>query len=568
MKAGLLMALESSGARAEQLARQMFIYGRPMPLEEIVAQDRGGDGRERARGRARADRARPAGDRGARARPGLESAAAIAESLGASQAQPDGRPATQTRMAFFRTVSFSEPLPAIVGERRRAARAADVATIAEWAALREASRDFLTPWEPTWPADDLTRGAFRRRLKRYAEDQRSRSGLSVLRRSASSDNVLVGGLTLANIRRGVAQAGSLGYWMGAPYARQRLHDRGACAPCCRSPSGRCGCIASRPPASRPTSPRSACWRRSGFQREGYARAISVHQRDLAGPSALCAPQGRPGALTARSGRGCDDRALGLPRLRCYKAAADTDGMMQSRDHGRARPRRVSFVMALSLLASCSTYHGLFASRPATAARRADGHDDSCVVGHGRPALRPVRLRRAGSRSRRRPHAHRDPGHRLPGRRDPPGRLDVPAIAARTTAPTALSLRYQVTFIQIARECTLRGGNVVMKVGVQGRVIVGPAGAPGPLTLPLRSRWCRKGSSRRPSGPSSTWCRSTIPPGQPNVLFTHIEEDMSFPNPPGSDLDTYVVYVGFDPDSAEAEKKKPAKPPEPAPKPKR
>ena len=43
----------------------------------------------------------------------------------------------------------------------------------DWAALREASRDFLTPWEPTWPADDLTRGAFRRRLKRYAEDIRS-----------------------------------------------------------------------------------------------------------------------------------------------------------------------------------------------------------------------------------------------------------------------------------------------------------------------------------------------------------------------------------------------------------
>ena len=68
MKAGLLMALESSGARAEQLARQMMIYGRPIPLEEIVGEDRGGDGRERARGRARADRARPAGDRGARAR--------------------------------------------------------------------------------------------------------------------------------------------------------------------------------------------------------------------------------------------------------------------------------------------------------------------------------------------------------------------------------------------------------------------------------------------------------------------------------------------------------------------
>ena len=55
MKAGLLMALESSGARVEQLARQMFAYGRPIPLDEIVAQGRGGDGRQRARRRPHAD---------------------------------------------------------------------------------------------------------------------------------------------------------------------------------------------------------------------------------------------------------------------------------------------------------------------------------------------------------------------------------------------------------------------------------------------------------------------------------------------------------------------------------
>ena len=57
--------------------------------------------------------------------------------------------------------------------------------------------------------------------------------------------------------------------------------------------------------------------------------------------------------------------------------------------------------------------------------------------------------------------------------------------------------------------------------------------------------------------------------KPNVVFTHVEEDVSFPNPPGSELDKYVVYVGFDPDSAEAEKKKPpprAAPKKPKPKP--
>ncbi len=121
-------------------------------------------------------------------------------------------------MAFFRTVSLSEAMPAIVGETV-VLRAPQFSDHAEWAALRGASRDFLTPWEPTWPADDLVRTSFRRRIKRYSEDQRADLAYAffVFRKS---DSVLVGGLTLANIRRGCAQAGSLGYWMGAAYARQ------------------------------------------------------------------------------------------------------------------------------------------------------------------------------------------------------------------------------------------------------------------------------------------------------------------------------------------------------------
>jgi [ribosomal protein S5]-alanine N-acetyltransferase len=119
-------------------------------------------------------------------------------------------------MAFFRTVNFSEPLPGIEGAGvfLRAPQASDYA---EWSALREASRAFLTPWEPTWPVDDLTRAAFRRRLRRYAEDLRTDQSYAyfVFR---ESDDALVGGLTLANVRRGVAQAGSLGYWIGELHA--------------------------------------------------------------------------------------------------------------------------------------------------------------------------------------------------------------------------------------------------------------------------------------------------------------------------------------------------------------
>jgi ribosomal-protein-alanine N-acetyltransferase len=120
-------------------------------------------------------------------------------------------------MAFFRTINFSEPLPSIEGDGV-VLRTPQMTDFEEWAAVREASREFLTPWEPTWPEDDLTRGAFRRRLKRYAEDLRSDQGYAFLI-ARNSDGALVGGLTLANIRRGVAQAGSLGYWMGQTFAR-------------------------------------------------------------------------------------------------------------------------------------------------------------------------------------------------------------------------------------------------------------------------------------------------------------------------------------------------------------
>jgi ribosomal-protein-alanine N-acetyltransferase len=121
-------------------------------------------------------------------------------------------------MTFFRAVSFTEAPLTVTGERVTL-RIPQTNDYEEWAALREASRAFLVPWEPTWPADDLSRPSFRRRLKRYAEDQRNDFAYPyfIFR---NDDQKLVGGLTITNIRRGVAQAGSLGYWMGAAFARQ------------------------------------------------------------------------------------------------------------------------------------------------------------------------------------------------------------------------------------------------------------------------------------------------------------------------------------------------------------
>jgi ribosomal-protein-alanine N-acetyltransferase len=87
-----------------------------------------------------------------------------------------------------------------------------------WAELRDQSREFLQPWEPTWPADDLSKAAFRRRLSIYGRDQDLGQGYAffVFRRV---DDRLVGGINLRDIRRGVAQTASLGYWIGRPHAR-------------------------------------------------------------------------------------------------------------------------------------------------------------------------------------------------------------------------------------------------------------------------------------------------------------------------------------------------------------
>lgn len=90
---------------------------------------------------------------------------------------------------------------------------------AAWTELRRQSREFLIPWEPTWPRNALTRSAFRARVRRNNVEIRQDMGYSLvlIRRG---DNALLGGVTLSNIRRGVAQAGTLGYWIGAVHARQ------------------------------------------------------------------------------------------------------------------------------------------------------------------------------------------------------------------------------------------------------------------------------------------------------------------------------------------------------------
>jgi ribosomal-protein-alanine N-acetyltransferase len=88
---------------------------------------------------------------------------------------------------------------------------------AEWAALRQASRAFLTPWEPRWTPDELEARAWRLRLRRYREDIAQGTGVPFLIFERQTGR-LAGGITLGNIRQGVAQSAQIGYWMGERYS--------------------------------------------------------------------------------------------------------------------------------------------------------------------------------------------------------------------------------------------------------------------------------------------------------------------------------------------------------------
>ncbi len=139
----------------------------------------------------------------------------------------------------------------------------------QWVALRGASRDFLRPWEPTWPADDLTRAAFRYRVKRYYRDMREDTGYAFFIFTAG-ERRLAGGLTLSNVRRGVAQTASLGYWIGKDFARQGLMTAavGAIVPFAFEVLKLHRIEAACLPTNAPSL---ALLRRSGFSEEGFAR---------------------------------------------------------------------------------------------------------------------------------------------------------------------------------------------------------------------------------------------------------------------------------------------------------
>ena len=150
----------------------------------------------------------------------------------------------------------------------------------------------------------------------------------------------------------------------------------------------------------------------------------------------------------------------------------------------------------------------------------------------------------------------------PSAANTPAEIDCPGVDVRAGASTLavttpgteagpMTTRYQASIGQTARECAVLGGTMTMKVGVQGRVLLGPAGIPGKLDVPLRMAVVREGPEPKVIWSKFAKLAVSIPPGQTAVPFVHVEQDVTFPMPRGSELEAYIVYVGFDPTGAPA-----------------
>jgi [ribosomal protein S5]-alanine N-acetyltransferase len=122
-------------------------------------------------------------------------------------------------MAFMRGLTFPGGQQPVIKAGSVYLRYPRVADYAQWARLRGESRAFLEPWEPVWASDELTKGAFRRRIKRYQKEARL-DGAYAFFVFRYEDDALMGGCTLSNVRRGVTQCCALGYWVGERFARQ------------------------------------------------------------------------------------------------------------------------------------------------------------------------------------------------------------------------------------------------------------------------------------------------------------------------------------------------------------
>jgi hypothetical protein len=132
-----------------------------------------------------------------------------------------------------------------------------------------------------------------------------------------------------------------------------------------------------------------------------------------------------------------------------------------------------------------------------------------------------------------------------------------AVGAPGKQAVGNDLRYQATITRTARDCTLNGGQITARIGIEGRVIAGPAGNPSAVEIPLRVAVVQGGVQEKTI--ATKVYRTTVEMGETgSVPFSLVGEDLVYPAPPGATGDSYIFYIGFDPQAL-----KPEPPPRPA-----
>lgn len=132
-----------------------------------------------------------------------------------------------------------------------------------------------------------------------------------------------------------------------------------------------------------------------------------------------------------------------------------------------------------------------------------------------------------------------------------------AVAAPGKQAVGNDVRFQVTITKTARDCTKVNGEITARIGIQGRVIAGPAGAPPSVEVPIRVAVVQGGIGEKVIT-TKAYKTTVALGGDENAPFTLVADDVVYPVPPGANADSYIFYVGFDPQLVSQEKPKPVK----------
>jgi hypothetical protein len=152
-----------------------------------------------------------------------------------------------------------------------------------------------------------------------------------------------------------------------------------------------------------------------------------------------------------------------------------------------------------------------------------------------------------------------------GEKPPPAEeseLTCPSVSIRAGASTyavglpgkpasGSDLRYQATITRTARDCTVNSGQITARIGIQGRVIAGPAWTPGPVQIPVRVAAVQGGIHEKTIA-TKAYQTTVEMTESSSVPFSLVIEDLVYPAPPGSEGDSYIFYIGFDPQALKPE----------------